>query len=118
MTRSRKLWIALGVLIVLSPLGLMVPRWLGAGSAWGEWSPEELGHLWGRVPAGVAKLSHLWRAPLPDYGVAGQESAGLHTRSAWYTLSAVAGAAAVALLAWLVGRWLVSNERRNPPLDA
>jgi len=37
MTLTGKLWIGIGALIVLSPLGLILPDQFKAGSAWGEW---------------------------------------------------------------------------------
>jgi cobalt/nickel transport system permease protein len=64
---SRKLWLALVALLVLTPLGLLVPRWAGAGSAWGEWSPEELLERMGTVPAQLERLATFWKAPVPDY---------------------------------------------------
>ncbi len=35
-----KLWIGLAVLIVLSPLGLILPERFKAGDAWGEWGTD------------------------------------------------------------------------------
>lgn len=74
---TRPLWIGVALLMVSSPLGL-----LAAGSAWGEWSPEDFknphmrqamavasGHHAPpvRAPAGFARLSSVWTAPMPDY---------------------------------------------------
>ena len=72
MRTTRKLWIGLGALIVLSPLGLILPARFGAGTAWGEWSAEELRKLVGYVPKG---MSAGWNAPLPDYVARGRENA-------------------------------------------
>jgi len=109
MTLSKKLWIALVVLVVLTPLGLLLPAWLGAGSAWGEWSAEELRARLGFVPRGLARLSGLWRAPLPDYGTPAHQESVLG-----YVLSAVIGVAAVVALAFVIGR-LLARKRPDDP---
>ena len=73
----RRLWIAVALLMVLTPLGILV-----AGKAWGEWSPSELamrqsaGQAASAVnnfvtpsapPAGMQRLAKLWTAPFPAY---------------------------------------------------
>ena len=110
MSAGTKLWIGLAVLIALSPLGLIIPAKFGAGSAWGEWSAEELDKLVGYVPAGMSRISELWKAPLPDYAFKGQESAPMHALSLSYILSAVLGVAAVVGLTILIGRILARRE--------
>ena len=59
MRMARKLWIGLGVLILLSPLGLIVPASIGAGTAWGEWSAGELqnGWIYAERDAGILERS-------------------------------------------------------------
>ncbi len=72
----RRLWIAVAVLMLLTPLGI-----LAAGTAWGEWSPSELARASAQnqvaksttnpvppaVPSGLQKLANLWTAPFPSY---------------------------------------------------
>ena len=60
----RRYWVALAVLLLLSPLGI-----LAAGSAWGEWSPQEVASALpaGQAPQGMASLATLWDAPLARY---------------------------------------------------
>lgn len=111
MTTTRKLWIGLLVLALLTPLGILLPHWFGCGAAWGEWTTGELHALLGYVPAKLQHLAGLWHAPLPRYSVSGAEHAGLAHRGLWYVLSAVVGLAAVAGLTLLLGRWLARNER-------
>lgn len=110
MKTMTKLWIALLILVVLSPLGLILPAWLGAGSAWGEWSSEEIGKLVGCVPSGMERIAQLWRAPMPDYALPGQENAPIPALSASYILSAVVGVAAVVALTLLIGKVLARRE--------
>ena len=109
-----KLWIALLILVLLSPLGLILPARFGAGSAWGEWSIEEIRHLTGYVPQGMKRAAEQWKAPIPDYALRGQETAGLPALSASYILSAVIGIAVVAALTYLIGKALARRERSDP----
>jgi len=68
-----KLWIFIGVLIALSPLGLLLPEHFKAGSAWGEWGTDEMQELVGYIPKGLERLSSIWSAPIPDYAFKGWE---------------------------------------------
>jgi cobalt/nickel transport system permease protein len=86
--RAKPLWITLGALCLASPLGL-----LAAGAAFGE-----------------ERLLDLWSAPLPDYTVPGIES-----KPAGYVLSALAGVAAIAIVAIFAGRILAGRERGSAP---
>jgi cobalt/nickel transport system permease protein len=63
---QRNLAVGLLLLIILTPLGL-----LAAGTAYGEWAPEELKAKVGFVPPGLEKLSGIWNAPIPDYSFPG-----------------------------------------------
>jgi hypothetical protein len=88
--KYRKLWLALGAFILLSPLGL-----IATGTAFGEWGLDQLPEKVGFVPAGLAKFADLWRhAPLPDYGVPGLD-ANFMQSAGGYILSALVGAVLV-----------------------
>ncbi len=73
----RRLWWVVASLMLLTPLGI-----LAAGSAWGEWSSNELASRQTRAhiesasgnqaapasaPAGLQRLSNVWTAPFPRY---------------------------------------------------
>jgi cobalt/nickel transport system permease protein len=98
--------IGLGVMIVLSPLGLLAP-----GGAFGEDAPQDLdlGKYGLRaVPAGLEKWSSFWsHTLLGDYGF----NSGDHPVLA-YILSAVVGAIMVGL-AILLAYFLVRLLRRS-----
>jgi hypothetical protein len=113
MRTSRKIWIGITILILLSPLGLILPAKFGAGSAWGEWSAGELQHLVGYLPPGVGTVGDLWKAPLPDYAPAGQPEGHLARASLWYIVSGVIGVAVVTALAFGLGRLLARREGRS-----
>jgi cobalt/nickel transport system permease protein len=88
----RTLWIGLAALLVILPIGLLAP-----GTAWGEWGAEELSGLGlAFIPQGMAKLSSLWSAPLPDYDLPSLGNANLA-----YILSGVVGIIIVTVVVWL-----------------
>lgn len=110
MKTINKLWLGLGVLIVLSPLGLLLPEHFKAGSAWGEWGVEEIRKLAGYIPKGLEKLSGIWRAPMPDYAFKGWEEKGLPSLSFAYIISAILGIAVVVAIAIFIGYVLSKKE--------
>jgi cobalt/nickel transport system permease protein len=104
---ARPLWIGLTALMLLCPLGLLV-----AGTAWGEWSPDDFRDPASRTemtlasrdaappphpPQGLEKLSALWTAPIPDYAPPFLKSEALG-----YVLSAFFGTGLIlgVLLLW------------------
>lgn len=105
-----KLWIGIGILIILSPLGLFLPEYFKAGSAWGEWGTAEIHKLAGYIPAGLAKLSSLWSAPIPDYAFKGWDGKGLGELSLAYIVSAIIGILVIAGLVFLIGKLLSKKE--------
>ena len=109
---ARTLWMAMGALMVLTPLGL-----LAVGSAWGEWSPEDFNNRESRneiaaaskgaqppasAPSGLNRLSTVWTAPIPDYA-----PPVLKSPAFGYILSAMAGSGLIiltyVLLSWFAG---------------
>ncbi|MHB9109187.1 MAG: cobalt transporter CbiM [Armatimonadota bacterium] len=92
-----RLGLALGVLVLLTPLGLYVPALVNAGGAWGEWGPEELPAKLAehgqpaQVPPHLERLSAVWKAPLPDYALPGLETAPLWQLSLIYVACGLAG---------------------------
>ena len=107
---TTKLWIGIGALIILSPLGLIIPDHFKAGSAWGEWGADEMQKLVGYVPKGLEKLSELWKAPMPDYAFKGWEEKGLSHLSFAYIVSAILGIAIITMATLLIGRLLSNKE--------
>ena len=87
-----KLWIGIGVLIILSPLGLLLPEHFKAGPAWGEWG-----------------TNGIWNALMPDYAFKGWEEKGLGHLSFAYIISAAIGILIVALLVLIIGKLLAKK---------
>jgi cobalt/nickel transport system permease protein len=107
----RPLWLGLGLLLMLTPLGI-----LAAGSAWGEWVASDFSNPAVRqqiaasslhqaapaqAPAGLERLSSVWTAPFARYAPPLVRSA-----SFGYLLSAMFGAGLVTLACLLAGRFL------------
>lgn len=111
MKTTSKLWIGIGALALLCPVGLALPEWLKAGSAWGEWGNDEVKDLVGYVPSGLAKLSSLWTAALPDYAFRGSDGAGLGALGAQYVVSAIVGIALCVGGTLLLGKILAKKKR-------
>ena len=111
----RRLWIAVALLMVLTPLGI-----LAAGKAWGEWSPSELATRQSAgqtasaagnsvappaIPAGMQRFAKLWTAPFPAYAPNFVKSARFG-----YFLSAMF-AVGILLLVSLMAQHLVQRRR-------
>ena len=101
-----KFWIGIAVLIILSPLGLILPDHFKAGSAWGEWGADEMQKLIGYVPKGLGKLSSLWSAPIPNYAFKGWEEKSLANLSLAYVFSAVIGIIVCVGVVFMLGKFL------------
>jgi cobalt/nickel transport protein len=110
MNRSRRLWLVLLLLALLSPLGLHVPQLLRSGGAWGEWGLAEVRRMLGYVPVGMDRSAGVWGAPLPNYALPGSATTPAAASLA-YILSAALGMAACATATYLLARWLM---RRKP----
>ncbi len=112
---ARRLWIGIGILVLLSPLGLLIPRYFGAKGAWGEWGLDQIEKLAGFVPEGMKRIAHIWRAPMTDYTVPGQGS-GLGG-GLGYLLAGLLGVGATAGLMYLVTKMIIrkngSSERKQ-----
>ncbi|MCX5700031.1 MAG: PDGLE domain-containing protein [Candidatus Omnitrophica bacterium] len=104
-----KFWIGIAILIVLSPLGLIIPEHFKAGSAWGEWSVDEIQRLAGYIPRGLSKLSSLWNAPIPDYTFKGWGEKGLSHLSFAYIISAILGVIVVVAITLIIGKFLLKK---------
>jgi hypothetical protein len=110
-----KLWIAIGILVLLSPLGVLIPKWLGAGGAWGEWGTDEIKAITGYLPAGMKRLAERWKAPLPDYAMPGQDN-GMVGQSLGYIVAGIVGIAFTAGAMYSLTK-LLTRKKRNDRSD-
>lgn len=112
---ARPFWIAVAVLMIATPLGL-----LAAGTAWGEWGIEDFKNPGAREaiaaashnvalpaipPAGLERVAGLWTAPFPDYAPAFMKS-----REVGYILSAMIGIGCLIVVS-LILEWIVRMRR-------
>jgi cobalt/nickel transport system permease protein len=104
--RLKQAWLILAVLAFLTPLGLLAP-----GTAWGEWSTDQLSEIGlSFVPEGLKKWEGLWSALLPDYTIPGiGESTG-------YVISAIAGVAIIIFI-FLVANFIIRRLRLGPTVQ-
>lgn len=109
MNTIKKLWIGIGILLLLSPLGLIIPAVFHAGGAWGEWGPEEIEKIVGFAPPGMKRLAELWKAPLPDYAVPGQGE-GLPAEGIGYVLTGIVGVVATAGVMYLLAKMVARKN--------
>jgi len=116
---AARIGVALGALVVMSPLGLYLPARFAAGSAWGEWGSNEIAKIAGYTPAGLRRLESAWRAPAPDYALPGHESAPLQLLSVDYIIAGIVGVAVIALLVCVL-KLLIRRRRdeEDPAVDA
>ena len=102
-TNNKALYILLGVLVVLTPLGL-----LAEGTAWGEWGVDEIhevtskGVQLGYTPAGMTK-GFSWESIMPDYTI------GTLPDILAYILSAVIGTAILVIVFRLIAAAMKSK---------
>ena len=115
---ARKLWLGLALLLILTPLGI-----LAAGSAWGEWTAQELSNPQvrqqiatvsgdqlppDRVPRGLERLSAIWTAPLSRYA-----PGFIRSQSFGYFVSGMVGVGLI-LATCVLATWLLSKGRSTP----
>jgi hypothetical protein len=103
----RNLLIALAVMIVAVPIGL-----LAVGTAYGEWGTAELEGLVGFIPAGLGSVSSTWTAPVPDYALPSLGGSFLNLSLA-YWLSAIIGVLLSGSLLILIGRAITRRSSKN-----
>lgn len=103
----KKYWLALGALVVLSPLGI-----LASGTAWGEWSPEEMKKMIGYVPHGIAKAVDLRFKLFSGYGVSGWDKT-LFQSATGYIISAVGGLLLIFLAVYLFSKFQTKGDKNG-----
>src|SRR3989338_1339276 len=105
-----KLWIVIVILIILSPLGVIIPAYFKAQYAWGEWDTDQLKQLIGYVPKGFDKLCKLWKAPIQDYTF----SDNCKLVNIDYMMSAFMGVFIVILTCYVLMKLIVKKNHSCP----
>lgn len=109
MKAYKKYLLFLGILIVLSPIGILLPELFHAEDAWGEWSTETVKEQTGSVPLGMEKDATLYEAPIPDYNL-GKEKGVLQSVSASYIVSGLVGTGIILALT-LISIKLIARKK-------
>ncbi len=107
-SKLKKLWVGIGILILLSPLGIILPDIFKSGGAWGEWGAGGIEKITGYIPQELKKLSGLWKAPIPGYEFSGWK--GLFKSSIAYIISGIIGVGLVVLVSILIGKFLARKN--------
>lgn len=107
---EKKLWFSLIIMMSLTPLGILLPKLFKAGDAWGEWAPETLKEMLGFIPRELMRMSELWKAPLPDYSIAGGQPS-LVLEIIGYVFSGFIGIVLVGITVYLVMRLTMKDEK-------
>jgi hypothetical protein len=110
MKGTKRLWWGLVILMLISPLGLILPEVFKGGPAWGEWSLEEIQKMVGFIPEGLKKVAEIWSAPVPDYNLKSWEGGGLAKSSLGYIFSAGLGVGIIVLATFLLGKVLSKKK--------
>lgn len=116
--------LVLVMLVLLSPLGLIIPAHFHAGSAWGEWSSQEIQRITakfspshqGYVPPGLSQAEqHGWHAPLPGYALPGDANAQPAMLQRSYILAGVVGVMLIGLLSLIIMRIFARKDDEKSP---
>lgn len=105
--RYKAFIIGLVVLVALVPVGL-----LSSGSAWGEWGGDEIKNMLGYVPAGLNKLSGIWKAAFPDYSISGL-GGSFFSSSLGYVISALIGILLIFIVLLVSSRLMVNKNDKK-----
>ncbi len=105
----KKIGLALIILLLLTPVGIILPKWLHAGDAWGEWPAAKVKKELGYVPEGMQKTSGIWKAPLPGYST-GKDNNSVLSGSVYYIMSAFAGIGIITIATWSLVKIYKKNE--------
>lgn len=105
----KTLLIWLIIICILVPVGIIAGGTSNpGGTAFGEWDPNTLLSMIGYCPAGLANLSGLYHAPVPDYGT--DWATTFVGQSLGYYFAAILGVGLLALVFYLIGKELVKGK--------
>lgn len=104
-----KILVFLGFMIVISPIGILLPELFQAGDAWGEWSVEDVVSQIGFEPAKMKTTVELYKAPLPDYSFTSEDTS-LAKQSISYIVSGAIGVAIILLITFGARKLLAKKE--------
>ncbi|MBI4824062.1 MAG: cobalamin biosynthesis protein [Nitrospirae bacterium] len=98
-------------MILLTPVGLLLPELFRAGGAWGEWGADEIKDILSYVPDGMKKLSTFWNSPISDYAFQGWQK-GIKVYLS-YIISGIIGVILIILGIYGLGK-VLTRKNGNP----
>ena len=96
-------------MVVLSPLGLILPNMFKAGNAWGEWSVKSVKEQTGIEPSGMKKTATIYKAPVSEYNL-GKENNSLAKQSLSYIISGLIGTCIILILTFGASKLISRNK--------
>ena len=108
---QKRLWLGLAIMAALTPIGIILPKMMGGGDAWGEWGTDKIREMLGYVPKGLERLSNLWSAPLPDYSTGGGSSPAM--TYIIYIASGLLGIGLAWLVVYLITKFLIKRNTND-----
>jgi hypothetical protein len=105
---QKKLLTGLVIMAFVSPIGIILPEKFKAGDAWGEWNIDTLKELIGYTPEGLRKLAEIWKAPIPDYSLGG-ENASLAIQICSYIASGIIGILLAGIISYTLTRLILKR---------
>jgi cobalt/nickel transport protein len=106
----KKYLIFLGILAILSPIGILLPDYFKAGDSWGEWSVKTVQKDTGLELPGMKKDDTLYKAPIKDYKLGKEKDGSLSKLSLDYIFSAFAGVVIILLVTFVFTK-LMSGKK-------
>lgn len=110
---QNKLLIGLIVLIILSPIGIIIPEYFKTGDPWGEWGIEYIEKMIGYSPQGLKKIGGIWKAPLTDYNLNSLGNKSLKNSSISYIISGIIGVLSIFLIVIILSKIFLRNKNNS-----
>ncbi len=109
---QKRLIIGLIMLTLLSPFGIILPQIMRSGDAWGEWDIDTVKEMVGYIPEGMKRLVDIWKAPVPDYNMGGEDST-LTIQIVSYIISGLIGILITGGMIYLISKLVMKKKEEK-----
>jgi len=107
---QKKILIFLIVLSCISPIGILLPKYLNSSGAWGEEPLDSLNKSTSNKNKGIEHFSETKKAPLSDYSLNSNDQSELH-QSIYYIISGILGTGLTLVITYLISKNIVKNDK-------